>query len=157
MENRVRVNGFIEIFALAHPKSLIRTVKETIIKDLLFSLKNRVELLSDEYEPEKNPFLSIGKAVQLQLPRRISFSCQNFSLTGYTMKDPETLKSILISISSVKPSGLSAHETLPEFPEILEQEIEQKVKKPNPKVALFWIAWSLLLILILFLIKKFNY
>lgn len=132
-------------------------MKEIIIKDILFSLKNRVELLSDEYEPEKNPFLSSGKAIQLQLPRRISFSCQNFSLTGYTMKDPDTLKSILISISSVKPSGISTYETLPEFPEILEQEIEKKITKSNPKVTLFWIGWSMLLILILFLIKKFNY
>jgi len=72
------------------------------------------------------------------------------------MKDPETLKSLLVSMSSIKPTGLSVHETLPEFPEILEQETVSKPLKTNSKVLIFWSGWAICLIFLLYLIKRFS-
>jgi hypothetical protein len=154
-ENRVRVNGFLEIITLAHPKATLKTVKELVIKDLLFSMKNRIELVSDEFEPEKNPFISEIKHIKIQLPRRISFTLSNFSITGYTNKEPEMFKAVASSISSVKLAGFSVRETLPEFPQTVSQ-VEVNASVNDSRIMIFWAVWAVCIVLLFIIIKKLT-
>jgi hypothetical protein len=114
VENRVRIQGVIESVVLAHPKATIKTVRELISNDLLYSLKNRLEYVSDGFMPEENPFLMSGKTACLQLPKRVRFTLSNCLVTGYTLADVETLQQVVGGILSAKVLIADTKEGLPE-------------------------------------------
>ena len=126
-----------------------------VVKDLLYSLKNRIEIVSDSFEIEKNPLIGQVKNIKLQLPRRISFPLTAFTLTGYTDKEPDLFKSVVSAISTVKLAAMTVRETLPEFPDVVEEV--QVDKKPSQLwLKIFWTTWALCLLLIIYLIKSMT-
>lgn len=151
-ENRVRITGTIEGVAAVHPKANMKTVKEFVVKDLLYSLKHRLEIVSDGYEPENNPFIKPTATLSLQLPKRVNFTLPTFFLTGYTLEDPETLKNLVSTLASVKPLTTEAREMVPET-----KNTEELPTIPQPKTDSQFLYWTLgisIVFIISFWIKK---
>lgn len=147
--------GVIEVVVLAHPKSTLKAVKDLVIKDLLYSLKHRIEILSDDFETNDNPFIHQLKTIKLQLPRRITFPLNTFTLTGYTNQDPDQYKSLVSSISTMQLPAIIIKETLPLFPQTI-HVIESTQSTLKPSLKLFWMAWAICLLLIIYLIKSLS-
>ena len=145
--------GIIEVLVLAHPRATLKLVKDLVVKDLLYSLKHRIEIVSDGFEVGENPFTSQIKNLKLQLPRRITFPLPAFTLTGYTDMDPDMFRSLVSSISMIKFAAMAVKETLPEFPQIV-QEVEVKENPSELRLKLFWTIWVVFLMLIIYLIKS---
>ena len=74
-----------------------------LITDLLYSLKHRLEITSDSYALEENPFLKNPVHNVVQLPKRATFTLGNCVLSGYTVGDVENLQAVVSALVSVKP------------------------------------------------------
>lgn len=155
-ENRVRVSGIIESIVLVHPKSTLKQVKDLLIKDMLYSLKNRLEIVSESYPIEENPFLDFPKHCLIQLPRRVIFTLSNCKLTGYTHKDIDTLQALIANLATVKPL-LASHTE--QIPEIIEKNQSNTQIQPQPLNYNFLISIVAIFcsVLVSFIIKNFFY
>ena len=153
-ENRVLITGTLEGVALVHPKSNLKIVKELLIKDLLFSLKNRLEITSDGYLLEENPFLKSPQHLIIQLPRRTSFILSSCTLTAYSFGDVEALQALVSILASVKPVLSDSKEQLPEAIKKIEPIILIE-QKSNTKFMMSVLLIFAILVLT-FIIRNIN-
>lgn len=95
-----------------NPKSTLKEARDVIIKDVLFSLKNRLEILSEEMPLKENPFLINPNRFSWQLPKRVFFTVSNCILSSYVSvnQDLESIQAYVIAIASVKPLYIDSRE-----------------------------------------------
>ncbi|CAG9329927.1 unnamed protein product [Blepharisma stoltei] len=112
---RINIQGFIESRVLVTQKMTIKEARDLIIKDILFSMKDRLEIVSDEFTVEKNPFLAAPLPRKIQLPRRVFYSYNSCVLSSYISASQEEniAQAYTEVIASVKLTPVDSVETLP--------------------------------------------
>lgn len=95
---------------MAHPKTPLKAVKDLLVKELLFSLKHRLEIVSDGFALEENPFLKPPVELVIQLPQRVNFTLSNCVLSGYTIGDIDNLQAVVSTLASVKTLVVTTRE-----------------------------------------------
>ncbi|CAG9334770.1 C1orf27_2 [Blepharisma stoltei] len=157
---RIRVQGYIESRVLVHPKSTIKEAREVVIKDLLFSLKNRFEIISEEIPLQENPFLNTPVKFVSQLPRRAFFNLNNgciLSSYGTTSQDKDFIQAYATAISSAKLSYTESREfhLKVDSPLEIEKAEEKKDQIENMRFMII-LAVIFAVLLVSFLIKAYR-
>ena len=138
---------------MVHPKSQLKTVKELLIKDLLFSLKNRLEIVAESFGIEEIPFLINPKFLVVQMPKRVFFTLSNCVLNGYTHGDVEALQALVSNLVNVKPLLCDFRE---QSPEIAKNEENPVAPSDPPKKTNFLtsVVTIFAILVVSFIIKK---
>lgn len=149
----IRISGFVEGCALVHPKTPVKEAIKLLRKDLVLSIKHRLELSSESFSLNENPFLKKPSKAHLYLPKRLFFTMQHCVVGNYCLSnsEEETAENQVRTLLSSKPLYSESSELLHQKPS--QKPPEKPTRNSNPVTCLVASVVIFVLLLTSFFLK----